>query len=256
MRIRKAIQQKKWIDENYDGTMIRKTRIDVESEDGEIEKGIVVHKTQSRFLKTALENSNADTFRDTKIIAWRNKAVNNYNARVREALGFKQQYEKGELLMIASPIELNGTIIASIDEEIVVTDYSESTVKIGNGSLVPIYKLTCERLSYLQAGDVLWLNVCKDETTLASYLNKLAYSAHNAANQKERALYWKEFWETKKKFHSVRYSYAITAHRAQGSTYKTVFIDQADILANSDDRTAFKCLLVATTRPTDLLHTY
>jgi exodeoxyribonuclease-5 len=60
---------------------------------------------------------------------------------------------------------------------------------------------------------------------------------------------WGAFWAFKEAFHKVRHSYAITAHRAQGSTYEAVFVDWRDILTNRNRGEAFRCLYVACTRP-------
>ena len=65
---------------------------------------------------------------------------------------------------------------------------------------------------------------------------------------------WKNFWELKELFHDVKYAYAITAHRAQGSTYHTVFVDYVDILYNRNRKEAFQCLYVACSRPTTRLY--
>jgi exodeoxyribonuclease-5 len=60
---------------------------------------------------------------------------------------------------------------------------------------------------------------------------------------------WKAFWDFKESFHSLRHAYAITAHRSQGSTYDTAFVDWQDILTNRSRGEAFRCLYVACTRP-------
>ena len=61
------------------------------------------------------------------------------------------------------------------------------------------------------------------------------------------------FWALKELFHDVKYAYAITAHRAQGSTYENVYVDYQDILMNRERREAFQCLYVACSRPTTKL---
>jgi len=52
----------------------------------------------------------------------------------------------------------------------------------------------------------------------------------------------------------VKYAYAITAHRAQGSTYDTVYVDYQDILMNRERYEAFQCLYVASSRPRKTLY--
>jgi exodeoxyribonuclease-5 len=76
---------------------------------------------------------------------------------------------------------------------------------------------------------------------------KLAYDA------KATPRLWKKFWEHKDLFHDIKYAYALTAHRSQGSTYENVWVDYQDILINRNRKEAFQCLYVACTRPTTKL---
>lgn len=60
---------------------------------------------------------------------------------------------------------------------------------------------------------------------------------------------WRYFWDFKDSFHQVRHAYAITAHRSQGSTYDTTFVDWRDVLLNQNRQEAYRCLYVACSRP-------
>ena len=60
---------------------------------------------------------------------------------------------------------------------------------------------------------------------------------------------WGAFWEFKDAFHKLRHSYAITAHRSQGSTYNAAFVNWQDILLNRNKPEAMRCLYVACSRP-------
>jgi len=86
-----------------------------------------------------------------------------------------------------------------------------------------------------------------DEGKLSLLLNSRAALASTLTG-KARKKAWSSFWELKNTFQSVRYAYALTAHRAQGSTYDNVFVDMADITANKDKREAYRALYVACTR--------
>jgi exodeoxyribonuclease-5 len=81
------------------------------------------------------------------------------------------------------------------------------------------------------------------QATFAQHTEQLAAAARGNSRL------WKKFWEFKDLFHSLRYAYAITAHRSQGSTYDTAFVDWQDILANHNRQEAYRCLYVACTRP-------
>ena len=60
---------------------------------------------------------------------------------------------------------------------------------------------------------------------------------------------WKEFWRLKQQaFANVNYSYALTIHKSQGSTFQNVFVDLPDIMRNRKIRERNQLLYVAVTR--------
>lgn len=209
--------------------------------------GVFLHR-ESGFLKK-IDSLKIEDYDESKIVAWRNKTVNKYNERVRSNFGFTEPYCVGDRLLLGGPIEDNKVIIAHTDEEFVVRKVATGEIfVIGQAEPIPIYSLSVE-------GDrTLLLSVPSDDS-LDILLSNLSIKA-KSSNGKDRSRAWKEFWETKNLFHSVRYGYAMTAHRAQGSTYSNVYVDQTDILANQDKREAFRCLYVALTRPTTSVHTF
>jgi exodeoxyribonuclease-5 len=79
-------------------------------------------------------------------------------------------------------------------------------------------------------------------------------SVHKAHDAKGNPKLWKKFWEHKELFHDIKYAYALTAHRSQGSTYENVWVDYQDVLFNRNRKEAFQCLYVACSRPTTCLH--
>lgn len=66
---------------------------------------------------------------------------------------------------------------------------------------------------------------------------------------------WKEFYSTYiDPFASVSYGYAITCHKAQGSNYKNVFVDFADISKNRNEDEMKRCMYTAMSRTIDKLY--
>ena len=65
----------------------------------------------------------------------------------------------------------------------------------------------------------------------------------------------KEFDKIMENFLSLSYAYVINAHKAQGSTYRNVYVDFNNIKANAsrDQDTGLKALYVATSRPSKKL---
>ena len=225
--------------------------IEDDNDDGE---GVFLKRNRREWIDLLKECRHPADFMETKVIAWRNKTVNAYNQLIRDNFGFENKYEVGDIVLIAEPVEKYGQIIATIDDEYVITDvYSSSViVEVDNKEIV----INTYRLTLIDEDEqTLTLDIPMNESTLQGVLSYKADLARNAKNSQRRE-FWKDFWDTKNKFHSVRYGYAITAHRAQGSTYETVFVDQKDIMINQNKREALRCLYVACTRPTTALITY
>jgi len=66
---------------------------------------------------------------------------------------------------------------------------------------------------------------------------------------------WKEFYAKYiDPFASVSYGYAITCHKAQGSNYKNVFVDFADISKNRNEDEMKRCMYTAMSRTIDKLY--
>lgn len=55
-------------------------------------------------------------------------------------------------------------------------------------------------------------------------------------------------------FAKINYSYAITNHKAQGSTFTDVFVDARDIILNTNNSEMHKALYTAVTRPSDSVY--
>ena len=215
------------------------------AEDG---SGIYLWPSKRKLERYILDNVHNINFHEEKIIAWRNVTVNYYNNLVRSALGHTEPYEETEIILLARPIERNGELVAHTDDEFVIDKRTEGVVMVDMLGV----DVWCLEVSGFQK---FILKVPKDPRELEGILNaKSAYAS--SLKGKKRYDAWKDFWKTKNAFDEIRYGYALTAHRAQGSTLKKCFVDQQDILLNHKSREAFQCLYVAITRPTEAVHTF
>lgn len=60
---------------------------------------------------------------------------------------------------------------------------------------------------------------------------------------------WQDFWLLKQqRFANLNYSYALTVHKSQGSTFQNVFVDLPNLMRNSNIRERNQLLYVAVTR--------
>ena len=153
-------------------------------------------------------------------------------------------YLPGERIVAAAPcIRGDDTLLVTDDEALV-----ESVVECRH-PLAPKYaalELKCRT----ETNKVIRLLVLHPSGQ-AMFDTDSTNLAHDA---KANGKLWKKFWDHKDLFHDVKYAYALTTHRAQGSTYENVWVDYQDILLNRNRREAFQCLYVASSRPTKRLY--
>ena len=212
-------------------------------------EGVHLFPSHEDFVQNILKNVMDINFQETKVIAWRNKTIAEYNRLIRSSLGYSTPYNEGEIILIAAPVERDEVIVSNVDDEYIIEKRSESRVKV-DGRYVNTWNLEVSGESKII------LQIAQDEAELNAALSDKATIAKMAKTPGASRSAWAEFWKTKKSFDYIRYGYALTAHRAQGSTLKNCYIDQQDILANHKDREAFQCLYVAATRPTHNIFTF
>lgn len=177
-----------------------------------------------------------------KVIAWRNVTVDQYNDLIRGCIfnNPEDAWLPGDRIIATAPArDLQDDPMAMTDDEGEVTQ-----VRIDWHPLYPEFKVF--RLSTTFDDNRLAVFQVLHPESKADWERK---SLEMAEAAKSNRRLWRNFWEFKDAFHQVRYGYAITAHRAQGSTYETAFVDWRDILLNRNRQEAFRCLYVACSRP-------
>ncbi len=198
-----------------------------------------IAKAAKQGLFTELDN--------TKVIAWRNEKVREYNGIVRQnifgSIAEAEQWLVSDRVLIASPVEYQGAVIAHIDDE--------GTIVGSEVTYHSIYReFDCYILKVkLDDSKLLVLNVIHPNS-VESFNQRLSDLALDAKKDRTK---WKHFWALKTSFNMLRHSYCITAHRGQGSTFVNTFVDSRDILDNPSTIEALQCLYVACTRPTTRL---
>lgn len=202
--------------------------------------------TEGDFERRILEAAEQGRFsspNDAKAIAWRNVTVDALNQRIRRRI-FEQAAETpwlvGDRVIMLEPAkDLEGDTIATTDDEGTVTN-----VEVESHPVWKEFKVW--RVSVTKDDNKLAVLRVLHESSLVEFERRKEQYAMEARATPRK---WKLFWEFCEAFHKVRHSYALTAHRAQGSTYTAVFVDWKDILLNRNRGEAFRCLYVACTRP-------
>ena len=206
--------------------------------------------SQREFKERIFAAAQAGDFADgttAKVISWRNVRVAEYNAIARAGIygadavpGF---FLPGDRVVAAGPCERGDDYLMGTDDEAIVESVANCV-----HPLEPKYH-AIELKARTEDNRVVRLLVIHPSSK-QTFDNDSQSMAHEARTNPKL---WKKFWEHKELFHDIRYANAITAHRSQGSTYETVFVDVNDVLYNRNRKEAFQCLYVACTRPTTRL---
>lgn len=193
--------------------------------------------------------SNIDMYR---VIAYTNIAVSSWNNYVRNIIvkdAYKSVLTRNDLIMSYKNLvdEFNSQILIN-SEEYIVKDISDFVDKKYG------FKGIMVKFQAIHGGKVtppiLIINH-KDRETLVAYytiVNNMMKDAMNETDHSVRTKLWRKYYEFKNKYllctnildkndptkivldRDIDYGFAITAHRAQGSTYENVFADLNDML--------------------------
>jgi hypothetical protein len=172
-----------------------------------------------------------------KVIAWRNKTVHAVNSHIRRTI-FGEDIVKimsGEKLLANKPIfDGEGGILFNTSEEFTVDTVNVETKKLSfGGEQISVKVYNClvdphDKTNHKGSERIRVLHE-ESEKPYQEMLERLKERAVkiSGANQS-----WVKYYDAVKWPADIVYNYAITAHKAQGSTYRNVFLMEDDINAN------------------------
>jgi exodeoxyribonuclease-5 len=213
-------------------------------EDG---KGVAITHNRDEFLDSVLRAFDTDAFAEdathARVLAYRNKTVRRYNREIRAARygADADRFVEGEWLVATE------------------TWYHEGAARLTNSEEVRVKKATVDTFEADDQSE--WKTWKLKVRTPGRGLTRTAYVLHEDEfdryedrlerrrdTAKEDGSKWDRYYELRERFARVDYAYASTVHKAQGSTFNTVFVDRRDLQAcRGEERQAL--LYVAVTRP-------
>lgn len=169
-----------------------------------------------------------DSYQDGDIvIAWRNATVQAYNKLIKQHLYHTTEWVVGEHVRVG--------------------EYYEA-LRLPNESEYRITNLLGKGRTYGFDLEVIELDYSYVVPVLADG-QQAAFRA--ALNGYARATDWSSYWGLKSSVCDLRSSFAITAHKSQGMTYKRVRVDFNDIFANPRANEAARAAYVAMSRASE-----
>jgi hypothetical protein len=177
---------------------------------------------------------------DLKIVAWKNSRVLKYNEWIRGLLGFTKPIESGDVVTTNKPMFHNRTIVAPTDYRMTVETVEKGADTIDNKWEVDGY----------------WVTFRKWGESVRVFMPENWYGVKAITKQLAKDKNWGPYFAIKENWADLRHIHASTVHKAQGSTYKEVFVDLQDIGRNTRWRDVVRLIYVAVTRASHKVHIY
>jgi len=201
---------------------------------------------ENSFYENFYKNQNWDC-EDKIITSYSNKSIDHHNNIIRRRYWQERGIYNPEVLRVGDKLILqdaytkNNTTILQNNQEVVLTSAEKVYFE-----KIDIYYWICKNEQGVDFQIV-------DPLSLDKYNNILKTIANNAKQEKnyeQRTNLWKQFYRIKDFFVSVKYSFASTIHKLQGSTYETVYIDLLFLSRYNkiDNDELYRLIYVAITR--------
>jgi len=204
-----------------------------------------IYKIIERYVKDLAFKEDPDFF---KILTWKRETSDYINGIAREIMYGKDtpRFVVGERLLTTKPVlekfqkkygkksYINWRVTMSNSEELTVEQIALGEIRVTEDFPVQIYKCYDLTVSYLDPFDNQIIRkvikVLHEDSRPECYakmdeMHKLALQGIHKGN-------WVKYYNFLKYFAYVDYNYALTVHRAQGSTYENVLVLEEDIDKN------------------------
>lgn len=193
-----------------------------------------------------------------KIIAYTNDSVDSANELVRGMIyGRKRKFlEPGERLVASKPIMRDRVIQFQTSDEMQVESYEVKTDKPTDAKWKVKYYETVVRHREKNGStrSVIWI-VHEDSADECERVMKemVAFAKSRPPKSDEMRRAWVDFYAFQRRYAAVKYAYAITAHKSQGSTYDNAVVMVYDIATIRRIVDRNRILYTACTRPRNKL---
>lgn len=189
--------------------------------------------------------------KEARVLTYHNVVSDRYNDHIRAAIygDIKDRFVEGEWIVARDTWSFEREIRLYNSEELEIQSVSEDEISTYERDW-RVWRLTASSDTFTDLGlrDLYVLHESEREEfdqTLESLRTDAIFDS---------SLWWK-YYRLKESFAHVDYLYSMTVHRAQGSTFKSVYVDHEDLLACCGPERA-ALVYVAVTRPSERLLLY
>ena len=186
-----------------------------------------------------------------KVICYRNETRRQINEYVRNQVfdNPKDEFVENDMLIMMDNYQLNseGDVVEN-STEFQVRSVEKCQCAI-DGEYINFYSINT---TYKMYGRYVSLPVCSKESrpVLNNLIRKRFDAAREAKKGPARTELFQKAYKLRNRFANLDYSYAITSHKSQGSTYKAVIVCESDIMQcyATSWRTKIRSMYTAITR--------
>jgi len=206
-----------------------------------------------------------------KVIAWTNKKIKEYNTFIRNNYmrthfpSYQEPYDRiltGDKMITNAPVlkKMQDSKYKGQDKIVLTTNQEFEVINVTDQD----GEFTCADISVnlrfylmeIKFYDVETETYITDgiktihETSEGAFLKTLENCKNSALHcpPNKKGYFWKEYYKFLRYFADVSYAYAITVHKAQGSTYLNTIVDANNIMLNRNIRERNRILYTAVTR--------
>jgi len=240
--------------------------------------GIEFTEMPQDFLDKVLDDFQSDEYKKNndyvRLLAYTNRTVDGFNDLIRKKIWNNEsppEFIIGEKLIVDTPVVNHNRsfreVIYNVGERLEVLDAKIIKDTALGVDYWELYVINKEALNEDEIKPYTLSIVCKPHidmfrqktSKIAVQCKKKLLEVDCNADGISKKRYtnaeaWKPYFNVKNRFHKVRYNYALTVHKSQGSTFERVYVVEMDInKLNWDDIERNKLKYVAFTRASHLL---
>jgi AAA domain/UvrD-like helicase C-terminal domain len=207
----------------------------------QIVPGVIDHLDDTEMEQALYRYFGSQTM-DSRIIAYTNHRVNQFNDAIRDLRNLPSYFQRGEILVNGAPAKSGNKTLAA---DITVT----------------IHQITQPEEVEFKPGIKLWVQTANIRTNAGVYYSNVRVPC-DKDHYGKLLKYFKSkrdfpsMYDLRDNFFDLRPNDASTIHKAQGSTFENIFVDLSNIsTCNMADQVA-RMLYVAVSRPKSRLFLY
>jgi ATP-dependent exoDNAse (exonuclease V) alpha subunit len=193
-----------------------------------------------------------------KLIGWRNRTIDAYNKIIREYVFGENlpKIIKGDRLIFDAPIMEDRRVIISTNDEAEVISTKIEEDKLSDIYILKYYNTRIRVFSKDVFNEymvkIMHEDSEKDFEKILELQKALAKSYPVGSFKSKSA--WVDFYEFYNHWAKVKYSYCVTCHKAQSSTYHSAYVLAWDIMMNQNILERNRVYYTACTRPSTNLY--